>query len=363
MTEALPPSTETLPYETVLASQFREHRQCSKFAGKVAMVGFGKMGALHATILKMLNPESTITAVDESKLVRAGGSTFLKGVRFYGDLDKMLAKEHPDAAYVTAPAFAHYDLLSKLADSSIGSLFVEKPPTKDSMQLSRLVDSVGRRSVVMVGLQKRFALPFRHLKHLIDTGVLGTVQAVEASIKSGDVLSETTRFDALGRGCMLDLGIHVVDLINWLFAGVNVVRVSASSIFTHLDDAVNVQFRDERGTDIILDVSWSSKDVRWPSAKVRIVASDAVVEASEDMLSVRPIGGEERIISKPAYYGDSTAVNLADPEYTYEDMHFLCCVNAGREPETSLRACKSTMTLIDEIYSKIQIGHSDTSRR
>ena len=48
---------EPLAEAEELTSEFRGYRECTAFSGKIAIVGFGKMGALHATILKMLSPE------------------------------------------------------------------------------------------------------------------------------------------------------------------------------------------------------------------------------------------------------------------------------------------------------------------
>src|SRR5437867_11661113 len=136
---------EPLAEAEELTSEFRRYRECTAFSGKIAIVGFGKMGALHATILKMLSPESEITVVEKSRLIRRGASTFLKDVRFYGELDEMLEKEEPDIVYVTSPAVTHFALLSKLASSSDASIFVEKPPTRDSKQLVRVLRSEERR--------------------------------------------------------------------------------------------------------------------------------------------------------------------------------------------------------------------------
>jgi len=353
------PTSTLLDFDT---SEFREYRNRSAFSGTIAVVGFGKMGALHSTILKMLNKGTRVVVVDESKLVRTAGSRFLKGVEFYGALDSMLAKESPDVAYVTTPASTHFDIITRLA-SSVEAIFVEKPPTRDSAQLATLVGQMGNRRVNMVGLQKRFALPFRHLKQLVDADAFGSLETIEASIESGDVLTETTRFAKLGRGCLLDLGIHTIDLINWLFGPVTISTANARSIHTELDDMVNAELKERHGAVIKLNVSWSSGDVRWPSARIRVTGSRAVVEACEDSLLLTPVGKEGHLISKPAYYRDLPAVNLADPEYTLENMHFLSCIGAGEAPETSLRISETTMKLIDEVYSMVQLGKPNSSRR
>jgi len=354
---------EPLAEAEELTSEFRGYRECTAFSGKIAIVGFGKMGALHATILKMLSPESEITVVEKSRLIRRGASTFLKDVRFYGELNEMLEKEEPDIVYVTSPAVTHFALLSKLASSSDGSIFVEKPPTRDSKQLVRVLGAMGSKRVAMVGLQKRYALPFRHLKRLVDSDRLGAVESVEASIESSDVLVKTARFDDLERGSLLDLGVHVLDLVGWLFGRVTVVQASACSIHTRLDDEVNAELADGRGAKVNLHVMWSSQQVRWLATRILVRGSRGVAEATEDTLRLGLNGDQEHLVTKPIYYRDSPLVNLADPEFTFEDMHLLCCVNGGREPETSLTGCASTMTLIDEIYAKMQFGKPDTHRR
>src|SRR5438876_9253763 len=106
------------------------------------------------------------------------------------------------------------------------------------------------RRLAMVGFQKRFALPFRHLKKLVKSERLGPVESVEASIESSDVLAKTARFDDLGRGSLLDLGVHVLDLVGWLLGSLTVVKAMARSIHTGLDDEVKAELADGRGAKV-----------------------------------------------------------------------------------------------------------------
>jgi predicted dehydrogenase len=46
-------------------------------------------------------------------------------------------------------------------------------------------------------------------------------------------------------------------------------------------------------------------------------------------------------------------VNLADPEYTIENIHFLESIREGREPVTSIEEASETMKLVDELYREV----------
>jgi predicted dehydrogenase len=60
------------------------------------------------------------------------------------------------------------------------------------------------------------------------------------------------------------------------------------------------------------------------------------------------------VLYKPNYYQGILPVNLADPEYTIENMHFLRCIRGNEEPLTSIESSLDTMKLIDALYEKAE---------
>jgi predicted dehydrogenase len=209
----------------------------------------------------------------------------------------------------------------------------------------------------MVGFQKKYALTFRHAKLLLENNVIGEVEKVYAYIRSGDILGPTNRFNVLGRGVLLDLGVHLVDLLTWFFNVKDVARAEGKSLYTHVDDVFTAELEAEDGFKISIETSWSSPEYRVPETYVEVQGSRGVIRVTEDYLKVstsieHELLGNKRELAfyKPHYYQGIPPVNLADPEYTIENIHFLESIREGREPLTSIERSIETMRLVDELY-------------
>jgi len=317
------------------------------------------MGILHSGILNLLHPGCVKAVVDKGRLLTFGASRFIKCIKFYGDLEKMLRENNPDTVYVTTPTNSHYNIVSKLLDSQVENIFVEKPPTINSGQLNALIKKKGSRKRVMVGFQKRFALPFRHAKHIVSKNAIGEIESISSYIKSGDILTPTNRFDHLGRGVLLDLGIHLIDLLNWMFEIHSVKTSKFKSIYTNVDDYFKFTMETSTGADISVETTWSSPEHRLPETYIKIKGSRGTITVSEDHFKLESTLNYPTIkyynkseLYKPHYYQSIPPVNLGDPEYTLENIHFLHSIYSLEEPLTNLENVRETMDLVDELYRK-----------
>lgn len=316
----------------------------------LAVVGFGKMGLLHSAILNLLRPNTVKFVVDKSKIIALGGSLLIKGLRFFRSLERILS-EDLDAVYVTAPAETHYAIVRRLLDAGVKAIFIEKPPTLNLSSFMELLDDANE-ALCMVGFQKRYALPFRHAKLLIDEGVLGDVKDVRCYIKSSDVLKPVERFNHLDRGVLLDLGIHLLDMLCWFFGELSVESARSRSFYTGVDDVFEAMLSAEKFS-INFEASWSDVGYRFPETFIQINGDKGILKVTEDYVKVVLDEKDKSLaLYKPHYYQSFPPVLVADPEYTIEDMHFLSCFTINRKPETDLESCTATMNLIEELYTR-----------
>jgi predicted dehydrogenase len=324
---------------------------------RIAIIGFGKMGLLHSGILNLLAPGAVKAIVDKSFLLTFGASRLIKSIKFYRDIEKMLNKVEPSTVYVATPTSSHYPIVKSLLEHGVKYIFVEKPPTLNLNQLQSLVSTKKQGQIVMVGFQKKYALTFRHAKLLLESNVIGEVEKVCAYIRSGDILEPTSRFDVFGRGVLLDLGVHLVDLLTWFFNIKDVARAEGKSLYTHVDDVFTAELESGKGFKISIEASWSSPEYRVPETYIEVQGSRGVIRVTEDYLKASTaiehelLGNKKEVaFYKPHYYQGIPPVNLADPEYTIENMHFLESIHEAREPLTSIEKSIETMRLIDELY-------------
>ena len=84
---------------------------------RVAVIGIGKMGMLHAGILNALEGVEVCGLSDTSKYL-LGMIKNLKPVPVYDDYVKMLDKEKPDAAVIATPVKLHVPMMRECAKQS-----------------------------------------------------------------------------------------------------------------------------------------------------------------------------------------------------------------------------------------------------
>jgi predicted dehydrogenase len=338
----------------LLAPELVDWRERCPDGAAIAIVGFGKMGILHAGILNLLKPGCVTAVVEKSRFLGYAASRITKEIKILRNIEELQTRTNVNAAYVTTPAKSHYNALSTLMALGVPNLFVEKPPTENAEQLQLLLGAKKSGQVMMVGLQKRFALPFRHARYLLSEGRVGKISSIRAYAKSSDITARTSRFDSLGKGCLLDLGIHVVDILTFLFEMASVTSAFQQKLYTEVDDLFRAEMRTRDNIPVAVDVTWSDRNYRLAETRVEVEGSDGTLTVTEDFLRVSAKQNltEDMAVYKPGYYRSMPPVLLGDPEYVLEDIHFLQSMGDSGPPLTDLDTVATTMRLIDQMYEK-----------
>jgi predicted dehydrogenase len=123
---------------------------------KVAVVGFGKMGILHASILSAL-PEVKLTAVcEKSGLIRRFLKKMFKNILILDGAEK-LSNIDLDAVYVTTPIPSHFPIIKFIYANGISNnVFVEKTLASNFNEANEICNLTRKfGGVNMVGYMRR----------------------------------------------------------------------------------------------------------------------------------------------------------------------------------------------------------------
>ena len=256
---------------------------------RVALIGAGKMGVSHLSILGAHPGVQIVGVCDTSKIVRDVLEKY-SHYSCYTDYIKMVNEVKPDAVFVAVPTKFHYSFVKELLQRKI-HVFVEKPFCLTEEQGRELVELAAKQGVTnQVGYHNKFVGTFREVKRLVQDGLIGDIFHFTGEAYGPVVITkkqETWRSDpAEGGGCLMDYASHVIDLINDIVSPIVSSQGSLmKSIYSNnVDDAVYSLLQVSSGTSGVLSVNWSDETYRKMSTSVTIVGTKGKIVSDANEL-------------------------------------------------------------------------------
>jgi predicted dehydrogenase len=321
---------------------------------KIAVIGLGKMGLLHASLLNVLPSVKLAVLCDKSGLIRKICRRLFRGVFIADDVEE-LAGLDLDAVYITTPIPSHFSVVKTIYSKGIArNLFVEKT-LASSYDAAREICLLAQCShgVNMVGYMKRFAVTFNKARELLSEGVIGEMVSFEAYAYSSDFANVEECSVSVSRGGVLgDLGSHVLDLALWYFGDLKVDSaklVSLNSFGT--EDVASFKVSASSGLQGQFDISWCKKGFRMPELGLVIYGGKGKITVNDDELRLELINGESRRWYRHDL-NDSVGFLLGASEYFREDKHFIESVLNGSNAEPSFATASKVDFLIDQVKEK-----------
>lgn len=194
---------------------------------RFGIVGCGAIYSTHADALQNIDGASLAGFYDVVP-DRASAAATKYDVPAFGSLAALCSAV--DAVIVCVPSGYHADVA--LACAGMGRhVLVEKPIDTTLEKALAMVEGC-RAAGVKLGVisQHRFARQIQRLRQAAQSGELGHLLAGDASVKwyrtqqyydSGDWRG-TWELD--GGGCLMNQGVHTIDMISWVMGGVRAVR-------------------------------------------------------------------------------------------------------------------------------------------
>lgn len=216
------------------------------------------------------------------------------GAEITNILDNLLDKDI-DGIVISTPSALHARQ-SILALESGYSVFCQKPLGRTREETESVIKSARDSDrLLAVDLSYRHLAAVRKIKSLIDEGNIGDVFAANLVFHNayGPEKEWFYNYSLSGGGCVIDLGIHLVDLVLWMFDFPDVSKVSSrlyakGSIINKgekkVEDYASARFDLSNGVTVNLTCSWHLS-----------VGYNAVIEASfygtKGGLSVKNVNG------------------------------------------------------------------------
>ena len=194
---------------------------------RIAVLGVGRMGQLHARLVAELDGVDEVLIHDPNP-GRAAELADAVGGRAVPDAGEAIRAS--DAVLIAASTPAHAGLVRAAVEAG-RPMFVEKPLAFDLDEvigLVRLVEASGAR--LQLGFQRRFDPAYREAKRLAETGALGDVYLVR--LIAHDHTPPPDAYIAASGGLFRDSSVHDFDALRWL-TGHEVVEVYAAGAVRH----------------------------------------------------------------------------------------------------------------------------------
>lgn len=190
---------------------------------KLAVIGVGRMGQIHARILSQIDEVDIVAIVDSrSEMVEPLAREL--GVSPYSNIEAALGEESVEAWLIATPTPTHCTLVRTALDAGLHVL-CEKPLSLDPSEGAELGDLADRSGLVLqIGFWRRFSPPWRAAKKALQAGAIG--EPVMIRLSQWDANPPPPEFcdPAVSGGLAIDCGVHEFDLAEW-FTGSTVLSV------------------------------------------------------------------------------------------------------------------------------------------
>lgn len=191
--------------------------------------------------------------------------------RAYASAEALLADPEVDAVYIASPVVMHAEQAKMAADAG-KHILLEKPIAMTIREGREVLDYCGQKGVrVAAGLMMRFGAHVRSMKRAVAEGKIGQVVSgySQFTLWLPDQAGNWRQCRAKsGGGCLMDMGVHTIDLIEFI-TGMRITQVAALNetiTFQYdVEDSSTVLMRLENGAQCVVQTNFNVPDeaARW----------------------------------------------------------------------------------------------------
>jgi predicted dehydrogenase len=202
----------------------------------LGLIGLGYIGKIHLRNCLRLKSARFVAVSDISKK-KLNAVKKMRVKKTFTDYQQLLKDPSVDAVIIALPTHLHSRCCKEAAEAG-KDIFVEKPLARDIKEGKEIISVTEKNGTKLaVGYDLRFNPSLLDLKEKLRSGALGDVEiAYATNIGSGpfSYRSEgsiprpvpTWWFDKklTGGGALMDLGVHLINLLRWYFGEITDIK-------------------------------------------------------------------------------------------------------------------------------------------
>lgn len=284
---------------------------------RLGFLGVGWIGRHRMECIAQSDVATIAAVADESPEAAAKAAESTNAAVTQPTIESLLAHDL-DGLVIATPSALHADQSVEALSNGL-AVFCQKPLARSGEETRRVIDAARAADKLLgVDLSYRFTRGMQCVRQLVQSNELGNVYAVDLTFHNAYGPDKAWFYDPKlsGGGCVVDLGIHLVDLAMWTLGFPRVANVTSrlwakgaplASADREVEDYAVARVDLETGTTIRLTCSWNL-----PAGR------DALIEASfygtKGGAALRNVNGSFYDFTAERYRGTSTERLCAPPD-------------------------------------------------
>ncbi|MDB5698330.1 MAG: gfo [Alphaproteobacteria bacterium] len=284
---------------------------------RVGFLGVGWIGRHRMQAMLETGAIEAAAIADPSSECAAEAARLAPGAALADGLDALL-DEKLDGIVIATPSALHAEQSIRALERGI-AVFCQKPLGRNAPEAQAVVDAARAADRLLgLDLSYRHTQGMRLIRDLVQRGELGQIYAAELAFHNAYGPDKDWFYDRSrsGGGCVIDLGVHLVDLALWVLDFPEVGDVAAR-LFTggeplragdgRVEDYAAATMALGAGTSLQLACSW-----RLHAGREAIIS--AAFYGSAGGAALRNVGGSFYDFTAELYRGTSTETLSLPPD-------------------------------------------------
>ncbi len=302
---------------------------------KIAVIGTGRMGSVHARNIVRQVPAAELVAVCDIRLDVAQAVADELGIRRVAyDYHELLADPAIDAILIASSTNTHAFMMKDVAAAG-KHIFCEKPLALELDKIDEALREVEKAGVkLQVGFNRRFDKSYQRVHQIVESGEIGRPCILRITNRDPDF--PAMEFLRVSGGIFLDLAIHDFDMVRYQLGEVDEVYAMGHVLlneelkeFGDVDTDV-VALRFANGALGVIDNS--RKAVYGYDQQLEVFCSNGTALAQNEAETTVVKGSTDGFLAaKPPYF----FMQRYAPCYVEEVRQFVQCVCDDRPTPTS----------------------------